>query len=88
MVSQKDAVRISKAMSYVLRHGAEKMGIEMTSDGFIELIDMVSHEDFKKFHLTLETVVHIVETNEKKRFELKQTSGEGSSFEDYQIRAS
>ena len=34
-------VRISKTLSYILRHGAQKEGLEMRSDGFIKLDDLV-----------------------------------------------
>ena len=35
-------VKTSKALAYILRHGAEKEGLEMRSDGFIKLADVVS----------------------------------------------
>ena len=35
-------IRISKTLSYILRHGAEKEGLPIRSDGFINLKDVVS----------------------------------------------
>jgi 2'-phosphotransferase len=35
-------VAASKTLSYILRHGAEKEGLHMRSDGFIKLTDVVS----------------------------------------------
>jgi len=33
---------ISKSMSYILRHGAEKEGLKMRADGFVRVEDLVS----------------------------------------------
>lgn len=34
-------VAASKALSYILRHGAEKEGLHIRSDGYIKLDDVV-----------------------------------------------
>jgi len=34
-------IRLSKTLSYVLRHGAEKEGIRMRPDGFVLVNDLV-----------------------------------------------
>lgn len=34
-------VKISKTLSYILRHGAAKEGLEMRSDGYIKVDDLV-----------------------------------------------
>lgn len=36
-------VRISKTMSYILRHGAKDQGLQMRPDGFVRVTDLVSH---------------------------------------------
>lgn len=36
-------VRASKALAYILRHGAEKEGLHIRSDGYIRLDDVVSY---------------------------------------------
>jgi RNA:NAD 2'-phosphotransferase (TPT1/KptA family) len=35
-------VKASKALAYILRHGAEKEGLDMRQDGFLKLKDVVS----------------------------------------------
>lgn len=35
-------VKASKALAYILRHGAEKEGLDMRGDGYIKLKDVVS----------------------------------------------
>ena len=35
-------VRVSKTLSWILRHGAQSEGIEMRRDGYVKLADLVS----------------------------------------------
>ena len=35
-------VRISKTLSYLLRHGAVKDGLDMRADGYVRVTDLVS----------------------------------------------
>lgn len=65
-------IRISKAMSYVLRHGAEKEGIMMNSGGWVRMEDLLQNLRKKNKQLTLDVVHEVVEHNEKKRFEVMQ----------------
>ncbi|XP_028816387.1 tRNA 2'-phosphotransferase 1 [Denticeps clupeoides] len=61
-------VRLSKSLSYVLRHGAHKMGLNMSSDGFLSVDDLLAHPQFRCF--TPEDVERVVVTNNKQRFKL------------------
>ena len=36
-----DMVRLSKSLSYLLRHGSEKAGLRMEPDGFVRLSEML-----------------------------------------------
>ena len=74
--------KISKKMSYVLRHGAEKEGFTMDDAGFITIKDFLGHKMFA--HLDFETIKEVVEKNNKKRFELVEDP-EGSDT--WKIRA-
>ncbi|XP_034954392.1 tRNA 2'-phosphotransferase 1 isoform X2 [Zootoca vivipara] len=74
-------VRLSKALSYVLRHGAEKLGLQMELDGFVDVAEVLHLPQFKAW--TLEDVQHVVETNEKQRFALRPHPSSGQ----LQIRA-
>jgi len=40
-------VRLSKKLAFLLRHGAEKEGIAIGSDGYVKLDDLLSRHDFK-----------------------------------------
>lgn len=62
-------VRLSKSLSYVLRHGANQMGFQMSPDGFIPLDDLLAHPQFRSY--SVDDVKRVVETNEKQRFKLQ-----------------
>ncbi|GFO16981.1 tRNA 2'-phosphotransferase 1 [Plakobranchus ocellatus] len=64
-----DAVKISKTLSYLLRHGAEKEGFELLPGGYLYVDDILRR---KKFHMvvTVKDIHAIVDTNDKKRFTL------------------
>ncbi|XP_076877460.1 tRNA 2'-phosphotransferase 1 [Brachyhypopomus gauderio] len=74
-------VRLSKSLSYALRHGACKMGFRMSSDGFIFVDELLSHQHFSSF--SLEDVERVVATNDKQRFKLQNHPESGR----VQIRA-
>ncbi|XP_068614463.1 tRNA 2'-phosphotransferase 1-like [Brachionichthys hirsutus] len=75
-------VRLSKSMSYALRHGAEQMGLQMNSDGFLFLEELLTHSHFHSY--SLEDVERVVATNDKQRFTLRPHPEDGR----LQIRAS
>ena len=42
------SVRISKNLSWILRHGALQEGINMDDGGWVKLKDILKHPNFKK----------------------------------------
>ena len=69
-------VTISKALSYFLRHGAQKSNLEIDDRGFIKVADLLAHQNLKSKKTTLQDILRVVETNEKKRFALEDRNGE------------
>ncbi|KAF7410479.1 hypothetical protein HZH68_004860 [Vespula germanica] len=68
----KDYTRLSKKLSYLLRHGAIKEGLSIKADGFVPVDQLLS----KNLHgCTLEDIKKVVETNDKKRFVLRENNG-------------
>ncbi|AYV85382.1 MAG: RNA 2 - tpt1 family protein [Satyrvirus sp.] len=63
-----DSTRISKYLSYILRHGAVKEGYNMDPHGFICTDEIISK--CIKHTITFKKIKNIVDTNDKKRFEL------------------
>lgn len=67
-------VKLSKLLSYTLRHGAHEQGIAMDSKGFVLVADLLRHEQFKRFKL--EDIYKVVEENDKKRFAIVERDGQ------------
>ena len=59
---------ISRYLSFVLRHGAEKEGIEMDSEGYVKVEDILA----RKPHASIDSVLLAVNRDEKGRFEVLQ----------------
>ena len=58
-------VSISKKMSFLLRHGAEKEGVEIDSAGWIKMNDILNflNKGKQKIHVSL--IKEIIENNDK-----------------------
>ncbi|KAF9956542.1 hypothetical protein BGZ65_002623, partial [Modicella reniformis] len=63
-------VRLSKALSWLLRHNAESQRVVIRSDGYVKVVDVLKHPKFKGF--TLEDVQAVVTNNDKKRFQISE----------------
>ncbi|KAI8805311.1 phosphotransferase KptA/Tpt1 [Cladochytrium replicatum] len=63
-------IRLSKNLSYILRHGAEKHRIPIRPDGYMLLDDLLKDPKFRD--VTLTQIQRVVENNDKKRFTLTQ----------------
>jgi 2'-phosphotransferase len=62
---------LSKALSWILRHKAVQMGLTIESDGYILLNDVLALKEFKYY--TVDDVRYVVDSNDKKRFSLKES---------------
>ncbi|RKP10953.1 KptA family-domain-containing protein [Thamnocephalis sphaerospora] len=65
-------VRLSKGLSYLLRHGASKEGVTLRPDGFARLDAVLSLPRFRQY--SLEDIKQVVAHNDKQRFTLRQDS--------------
>lgn len=76
-MNEKQVTKASKFLSYVLRHEPQSIGLQLDSDGWVDIDVLIAaatkHNHFMNRYL-LETVVH---TSDKKRF----------TIEDNKIRA-
>ncbi|HEX6181838.1 MAG TPA: RNA 2'-phosphotransferase [Chitinophagaceae bacterium] len=68
MSNIKDEKRISKFLSFVLRHKPEHIGIELDENGWTDVQTLVEKVNQNGITLTFELLKHIVDTNSKKRF--------------------
>jgi 2'-phosphotransferase len=74
--NSQNLIQISKFLSYLLRHAAQKHKLAISTDGFVSVDAIIKLPQSKSYKLTLEMVKTIVETNDKKRFELKEIRGQ------------
>ena len=66
-------VKLSKKLAWLLRHNAEKEGLAISPDGYVLLDDVLNYllaDGWKD--ASFETIQEIVDTNDKKRYELTQ----------------
>eukprot|EP01111_Echinosteliopsis_oligospora_P018513 TRINITY_DN8540_c0_g1_i1.p1 TRINITY_DN8540_c0_g1~~TRINITY_DN8540_c0_g1_i1.p1 ORF type:complete len:262 (-),score=80.06 TRINITY_DN8540_c0_g1_i1:14-799(-) len=73
--NKKMVTTVSKYLAYILRHGAEKMNLHMSSDGYIKVMDILSHPESVSNGYTLEQVKEAVACNDKQRYSLKDDEG-------------
>eukprot|EP01091_Cochliopodium_minus_P013975 TRINITY_DN4642_c0_g2_i1.p1 TRINITY_DN4642_c0_g2~~TRINITY_DN4642_c0_g2_i1.p1 ORF type:complete len:218 (-),score=59.62 TRINITY_DN4642_c0_g2_i1:22-675(-) len=71
----KQQTSFSMALSKILRHSGQKIGIKFNDEGYTKVEDLLKHNSVKKFNCTIEDVKYTVENCKKQRFALK-------SFED------
>uniref|UniRef100_UPI00398E33CA tRNA 2'-phosphotransferase 1 isoform X2 n=1 Tax=Pristiophorus japonicus TaxID=55135 RepID=UPI00398E33CA len=62
-------VRLSKALSYILRHGAAELGFAMGKDGFLGVDEILQHPRYRGY--AERDILRVVETNSKHRFTLR-----------------
>lgn len=73
MRKQNHNEKLSRNLSWVLRHGAIKEGLKISAGGFVAIDEILQylqsngHKD-----ITFEQIEDVVENNDKKRFELKK----------------
>jgi len=61
-----DLKKISKYLSFILRHQPDSIGLELSDEGWVNIGELITRT--KKFKLTRESIQTIVDTNDKKRF--------------------
>lgn len=66
-------VEQSKFLSYVLRHGAHKLGMYITKDGYMYYEDLIAQSIIKGHPLTYSMIDEIVSTDNKGRYSTKRS---------------
>jgi 2'-phosphotransferase len=86
-------VQLSKALSYILRHGAAKEGLKVRPDGYLSLTAVLARPKVSKLKMehggspTEEDVLAVVNSNDKKRFEVKGGGKDEPEEQELLIRA-
>ncbi|WP_022825930.1 RNA 2'-phosphotransferase [Hymenobacter norwichensis] len=68
MLSEKETTKLSKLLSLVLRHDPAHLGLTLDAQGWANVPELLAQAQAHNVPLTLETLVHIVETSPKQRF--------------------
>lgn len=68
--------KISRTLSSVLRHRAEKLHLSISDDGFVRIAEILRLPAFKRMGGTEEDVLTMVRNCEKQRFAWKYAAGE------------
>lgn len=71
LIKLPDYIKLSKSMSYLLRHGAKKVGLTIESDGYVSVDDLLTK---LKPNYTLEDIQFVVNHDSKNRYNLKKIS--------------
>jgi putative RNA 2'-phosphotransferase len=86
MITEKESKRISKFLSFILRHNPQQIGLELDTNGWADVNSLIEKCSLANIPLTLDILKHIVETNSKKRFafnenETRIRASQGHSIE-------
>ncbi|KAK6431472.1 tRNA 2'-phosphotransferase [Oleoguttula sp. CCFEE 5521] len=71
--------QISKTMSWLLRHGAEKEGLTFTSSGFLPVSAVLQNQKLKSLKATFDEIKEVVKEDAKGRFLLVTATSLASS---------
>lgn len=82
--------KISKFLSYILRHQPEAIGVTLDSDGWVNIDSLIMQANQHGEPLTRELIEQVVKTSDKKRFtisddELKIRAAQGHSTKQVEI---
>lgn len=72
MLPEKEATRLSKLLSLVLRHEPARLGLTLDDQGWVSVAELLRQAAAHQVPLTREKLVHLVETNAKQRFRFNE----------------
>lgn len=70
MISSKQNTRLSKLLSYILRHKPEAYKIILDEYGYTNVDELINKLNAHNESISFEILQHIVDTNNKKRLPL------------------
>jgi 2'-phosphotransferase len=69
-----DDIKLSKTLSWLLRHGAKESNVEMDKRGFVSIADILKLPSFRG--VTLANIEKVVKDNSKQRFAIENVDGQ------------
>jgi len=73
LISEKENTRISKFLSLVLRHQPQTLGLQLDENGWTNVEQLLDGMNQAGFSIDRQILIHVVETNAKKRFAFNET---------------
>lgn len=73
MLSESRLTKISKYLSYHLRHAPEKLGLKVDQGGWVRVLDLLAAAKKDQFLISLEELTEVVDKNDKKRYSFDST---------------
>lgn len=64
------SVRLSMSLSYLLMHGAQKEGIDITPDRWVKISDLLEYFN-RRFVVTREQIEEVVRSDDKQRYDIE-----------------
>jgi putative RNA 2'-phosphotransferase len=68
MTPPADHIKLSKFLSYVLRHKPDAIGLSLDAQGWVAIGDLIDKSRTAGTEFTREELLHVVVTSDKKRF--------------------
>jgi putative RNA 2'-phosphotransferase len=65
---QSNSARLSKFLSFVLRHKPDTIGLTLDPQGWTSIDELIAKSDAAGTRFSREDLLHVVATGEKKRF--------------------
>lgn len=74
IMPEKDTIKYSKLMSKVLRHDPALLNLDMDTNGWVSIDQLMEHmKSIKHMEITRTQLFHVVANNDKKRFVVDET---------------
>lgn len=70
-----DQIRLSKFLSFVLRHKPDAIGLTLRPDGWIDIDELIAKANAAGTRFDRETLLLVVATSDKKRFSVSEDGG-------------
>jgi len=71
-LSEKENIRISKFLSWALRHKPHEIGLTLDENGWADVNELIEKSQSVNVQLSFDILKHIVDTNSKKRFSFNE----------------
>ena len=80
-MTSKTQIKISKTLSFILRHNIGKdKEFKCDEHGFVQVSDILLYTKKNKIKCTIDDIINVVNTSEKKRFTIEFRSGEFQGY--------